>query len=67
MLTRKNLVVDAETVRRLSARLRTTNSEAVRRAVDTLLLESTVMDAIKRLRSRGGIKDVLGRAPKQKR
>ncbi len=67
MLTRKNLIVDAEKVRRLSTRWGTSESEAVRRAVDASLLEWTVMDAVKRIRARGGIKDVYGRHPQSRR
>ena len=66
MLTRKNLVVDAKKVRRLSARLKTSESEAVRQAVDALLFESAVMEAVERIRARGGIKDVYGRARRRK-
>ena len=66
MLTRKNLIVDADKVRQLSARLGTSASAAVRRAVDTLLLESVVIDAARRIRARGGLRDVYGRARKSR-
>ncbi len=67
MLTRKNLIVDAAKVRRLSARWRTSESEAVRRAVDASLFESTVMDAVEKIRARGGITDVYGRFARSRR
>jgi len=67
MLKRKNLIVDADKVRQLSTHLGTSESEAVRRAVDTLLLESIVIDAARRIRARGGLKDVYGRARKPSR
>lgn len=60
-LTRKNLMVDARKVRQLARALDTSESDAVRRAVDTILLEREVMQAAARIRSRGGLKDVFGR------
>ncbi|MGH2350455.1 MAG: hypothetical protein ACRDI2_14635 [Chloroflexota bacterium] len=62
-LTRKNLVVDAEKVREL-ARLRgTSESAAVRQAVDDALAAEEVMAAVRELQARGGIDDVFGRLP----
>ena len=67
MLSRKNLVVDADRVRRLATRLRTTQSAAVRRAVDALLMEDEVLGAARRLRERGTLRDVYGRATRPAR
>lgn len=61
MLTRKNVMVDPAKVRKLAKWLGTSESEAIRRAVDALLLEEEVMRAVRRLRSRGTLKDVYGR------
>lgn len=61
MLTRKNLVVDPAKVRRLAARLRSSESAAVRYAVDALLLETEVTRAVHRLRVRGTLRDVYRR------
>ncbi len=54
-------MVDARKVRGLARRLGTTESEAVRRAVDTLLLETEVLDAAQRIRARGTLEDASGR------
>ena len=62
-LTRKNLVVDAEKVGELARRRGTSESEAVRRAIDFALAAEEVMAAIHELHARGGIDDVLGRMP----
>ncbi len=61
MLARKNLIVDASKVRQLAAKLKTSESEAVRRAVDTLLLDSQVVEAVARIRARGTLRDVYHR------
>jgi len=61
MLARKNLIVDASKVRRLASKLKTSHSAAVRRAVDALLLESEVMEAVGRIRARGTFRDAYGR------
>ena len=64
-LTRKNLVVDGDKVRDL-ARLRgTSESEAVRQAVDYALAAEEVMAAIRELHALGGIDDVFGRMPEE--
>ncbi len=64
-LIRKNLMVDGEKVRDL-ARLRgTSESEAVRQAVDYALAAEEVMAVIRELHALGGIDDVLGRMPEQ--
>lgn len=60
-LTRKNLMVDQETLTAL-ARLRgTSESEAVRQAVAQVLLAEEVMVALREIRAEGGIDDVFGR------
>lgn len=65
MLMRKNLIVDPAKVRQLAVRLRSSESAAVRQAVDALLLESEVMAAIESLRTRGTLRDVYRRASRR--
>lgn len=65
MLMRKNLIVDPAKVRQLAVRLRSSESAAVRQAVDALLLESEVMAAIENLRTRGTLRDVYRRASRR--
>jgi hypothetical protein len=62
-LTRKNLMVDADNVHELARRRGTTESQAVREAVDFALMAEEVMTAIRELHERGGIDDVFGRLP----
>src|SRR5581483_10106095 len=62
-LSRKNLMVDAEKVRELARHHGTTESEAVREAVDYALAAAEVLAALRELRERGGIDDVFGRLP----
>lgn len=62
-LTRKNLVVDAEKVSKLARQRGTSESEAVRTAVDYALAAEEVMAAIRELHERRGIDDVFGRLP----
>jgi hypothetical protein len=62
-LARKNLVVDAEKVRDLARRQATSESEAVRQAVDFALAAEEVMAAVRELHERGGLDDVFGRLP----
>jgi hypothetical protein len=62
-LTRKNLMVDADKVRELARQRGTTESQAVREAVDFALAAQEVMAAIRELHERGGIDDVFGRLP----
>jgi hypothetical protein len=62
-LTRKNLMVDADSVRELARQRGTTESQAVRQAVDFALAAEEVMAAIRELHERGGIDDVFGRLP----
>ncbi len=61
MLARKNVMVDPAKVKQLAKRLGTSESEAIRRAVETLLLEEEVMGAAERIRRRRTLKDVYGR------
>jgi len=61
--TRKNLMVDAEKVRELARRRGTSESEAVRQAVDFALAAEEVMAAVRELHERGGLDDVSGRLP----
>ena len=62
-LVRKNLVVDGAKVRELARRRGTSESEAVRQAVDHALAAEEVMAAIRELHARGGIDDVFGSLP----
>ena len=62
-LTRKNLMVDAEKVSDLATRRGTSESEAVREAVDNELMAEEVMSAIRALHDAGGIRDVFHKVP----
>ena len=62
-LARKNLMVDADKVRDLAHRQGTSESQAVRQAVDFALAAEEVMAAIRELHDRGGLDDVFGRLP----
>ncbi|MBI4493600.1 MAG: hypothetical protein HY690_12490 [Chloroflexi bacterium] len=62
-LSRKNLMVDAEKVRELARRRQTSESGAVREAVDFALAAEEVMAAVRELHQRGGLDDVFGRLP----
>jgi hypothetical protein len=62
-LTRKNLMVDAEKVRELARQRGTTESQAVREAVEFALAAEEMMAAIRELHKRDGLDDVLGRLP----
>lgn len=62
-LTRKNLMVDAEKVRELARQRGTSESEAVRQAVDHALAAEEIMAVIRELHARGGIDDVFGPPP----
>ena len=59
----KNLMVDGEKISELARRRGTSESEAVRQAVEYALAAEEVMAAIRELRARGGIDDVFGRLP----
>jgi Arc/MetJ-type ribon-helix-helix transcriptional regulator len=56
-------MVDAERVRLLAELRGTSESEAVREAVDRLLFAEEFMQAIQEIRDEGGIDDVFGRLP----
>jgi len=60
-LTRKNLMVDAERLKRLAKRLGMNESETVRYAVNQLLLEEALVNAAATIRRHGGLEDVFGR------
>jgi hypothetical protein len=62
LLERKNFMVEAPKVRKLARRLGVSESEAVRVAVERLLLEDALMLQIERIRQRGGVRDVYQRA-----
>lgn len=62
-LTRKNLVVEGDKIKELARRRGTSESEAVREAVEFALAADEVMAAIRTLHERGGIDDVFGRMP----
>jgi hypothetical protein len=62
-LARKNLMVDADKVQGLAHRRGTSESQAVRQAVDFTLAAEEVMAAIRELHERGGLDDVFGRLP----
>jgi hypothetical protein len=62
-LARKNLMVDADKVRDLAHRRGTSESQAVRQAVDFALAAEEVMAAVRELHERGGLDDVFGRLP----
>jgi len=61
--TRKTLVVDGDKIGELARRRGTSESEAVRQAVDFALAAEEVMAAIRELHAHGGIDDVFGRLP----
>lgn len=62
-LLRKNLMVDPESVRALAHRRGTSESQAVRDAVDFALAAEEVMAALQDLHQRGGLDDAFGRLP----
>ncbi len=66
-LTRTNLLLETEKVRRLRKTLRSrSNSEAVRLAIDERLAAEAGLQALRALRNVGGPEDVFGRAPTRK-
>lgn len=68
LLTRTNLLLEIEKVRRLRKTLRLrSNSEAVRRVIDERLAVETGLEALRSLRNLGGPDDVFGRAPTKKK
>ncbi len=63
-LTRTNLLLETGKVRRLRAALQSrSNSEAVRLVIDERLTVEAGLQALRRLRKRGGLVDLFGRAP----
>jgi hypothetical protein len=62
-LVRKNLMVDADKVRALARHRETSESEAVREAVEFALAAEEVIAAVRALHDRGGLDDVFGRLP----
>ena len=62
-LTRKNLVVEGEKVRELAHLKGTSESEAVREAVDFALAAERIGTAIRKLHDLGAFADNQGRLP----
>ncbi len=62
VLRRRNLIVDDDRLKTLSARLRVSKSEAVRRAVDLALAGEEVAEALRRLRVRDTLEDAYRRS-----
>jgi hypothetical protein len=62
-LTRKNLMVDAGQLRDLARRRGTSESEAVRRAVEMALAADEVVEILQQLHDLGGVDDVFERLP----
>ena len=66
-LTRTNLLLETEKVRRLRKTLRSrSNSEAVRLVINERLAAESGLQALRKLRKLGGLEDVFGRARKRK-
>jgi hypothetical protein len=63
-MTRTNLLLEAGKVRRLREALQSrSNSEAVRTVIDERLAVEAGLQALRRLRKRGGLEDLFDRAP----
>jgi hypothetical protein len=62
-LTRKNLMVDNEKVKQLAAIRGTSESEAVRDAIDLVLAGEEIAAALRELHDLGGIDDVFHNMP----
>ena len=63
VLTRTNLLLEIDEVRRLRTSLRTrSKSEAVQRAIDERLAINVGIEALQELQALGGLEDVFGRA-----
>jgi hypothetical protein len=60
-LMRKNLMADGERVRELARRRGTSESAAVRQAVECVLAADEVVAAFDELAARGGVDDVFGK------
>lgn len=66
-LTRTNLLLEIGKVRRLRKALRSrSNSEAVRLVIDQRLAVEAGLQALRKLRELGDLKDAFGRAPAKK-
>ncbi len=67
-LTRTNLLLETGKVRRLREALQSrSNSEAVRLVIDERLAVEAGLQALRRLRKRGGLVDLFDRAPAMRR
>ena len=67
-LTRTNLLLETGKVRRLREALQSrSNSEAVRLVIDERLAVEAGLQALRRLRKRGGLQDLFDRAPATRR
>ena len=67
-LTRTNLLLETRKVRRLREALQSrSNSEAVRLVIDERLAVEAGLQALRRLRRRGGLEDLFDRAPAKRR
>ncbi|HEV2379284.1 MAG TPA: hypothetical protein VG206_05760 [Terriglobia bacterium] len=67
-IIRTNLLLESGKVRRLRKALQSSsNSEAVRRAIDDRLAVETGLRALRKLRSLGGLEDVFRRAAPKSR
>jgi hypothetical protein len=65
-MTRTNLLLETEKVRRLRKTLHSrSNSEAVRLVIDERLAAESGVKALRKLRKLGGLEDVFNRAPKR--
>jgi hypothetical protein len=63
-LTRTNLLLETRKVRQLREALGSrSNSEAVRLVIDECLAVEAGLQALRRLRKRGGLEDLFRRAP----
>ena len=66
-LTRTNLLLETRKVRRLREALQSrSNSEAVRLVIDERLAVEAGLQALRRLRKRGGLEDPFDHAPASK-
>ena len=66
-LTRTNLLLETGKVQRLREALQSrSNSEAVRLVIDERLAVEAGLQALRRLRKRGGLEDLFHRAPAKK-
>ena len=67
-LTRTNLMLEPGKVRQLRKTLRLrSNSEAVRLVIEERLAVEAGLQALRRLRKRGGLEDIFDRAPAKRR